>query len=334
MSKKRRGKKPLPSISGPFDEIVRKLQKNGIRSIRKSKWGLRPFLESNMHRELDDDVELRRGEWWVPVAFDGEHWIVHPCCPPEDIERLCPDAIAEWKKIAKGPTRQPKEDSDEDSVLNELFALEGWIQGQLAYAPESEGDDIKETQQPSRTEDKRIAPVRAGMEHATEALRLLRQAVEAVAEKSSLPRHDESPIEEHPLDLPAEIWKAIDLAYHAGRASERAGLHFRGVPEIARKGERMARRAGAGRPSKRPKTEDKLEGWNRRVVDLLRERPGIRSDEILVELEREKLAKKDGDRVIFMRDEVIPTENLDYGTFKQKVSSLRRIFAKGDRGPA
>lgn len=218
----------------------------------------------------EGSIDPTKKQFWIPCVFDRyKGWVPYYCAPSwletrEERDKFCSKFYKEesWpdeKEASLNPIRYVK---GELSVLRNAKQFEG--------SPEIP----KESQDKARQEIARLGDL---------AFDYLARAIElslAVNEPKhkQVTREKMKDGETMSRSCQKTPIKIIELAYRAGKLSERFALHYRGIPEIAESGESMVR---ARRSSN---TGSKL-GWTKAAEGILSENLGMKPRKMAIELQ-------------------------------------------------
>lgn len=202
-------------------------------------------------------------EFWIPCAFDG---------------------VKQWRELICAPHWMDSKEERDEFCSNYRISESGWDEGERSGDPirylKTELSTLRSTEQlngaseipkghrkRAKQEMTRLGAI--GLDYLASAFELsLQQHEPAQRQVSKEQMKQGQTISPYCEQSPFEI---IELAYRAGKISERVSLHYRGIPAIAERGCATAEILGQGRPSKKQQKRPPGEkSFKKKLPELLK----------------------------------------------------------------
>ncbi len=307
-----------------FDQAVADLRESGITQIMRMKMKMQTYAPPtrpdiapkeyativDWNRFKLDEGTLADGEWWIPTGFDGYQSWTHSVCAPHWIISI--KKRREWMEknshLQEWPDHGEQSDDPTHFINKELGILRWQFQAD-EETPKKHHEKLNKTL-------KKLQKV--GSEYLAEAIELALQTE---------PEHHRVTRQQLLLGgraigsyVDKRITRILELAFRAGRVSERHSTYYRGVPNAAQDGKPMVENIGKG---KRSSPRISLKGLDKILVDFMELNPSSKNPAILSELIAERLIES--------RSHATKTHRFKKGKWNTKGAAYKKLDRLRDR---
>jgi hypothetical protein len=312
-----------------FDQVVTNLKESGITQIMKMKVRMqtyapptRPDMAPKEYLSIVDwdrfkldEGTLAKGEWWIPTGFHGyQSWTPSFCAPhwiTSENER------SKWMNentvLFEWPDHGEQSDDPTLFISKEL----GILKWQFCAS-----EEIKEKHHEKLNETLKKLQ-KAGSEYLAEAIEL---ALQTEPEHRQVTRQ-QLLLEDRGIGsyVDKRVIRILELAFRAGRVSERHSTYYRGVPDAAQDGWPMVERIGSNNPRKE---------WTSHVQALLAKDPKITTQGIAESLKENSLCDwgdlsyKKATTISLLFENEEEDQEMKRKVFQTAISKQRKIAQK------
>lgn len=311
-SEKKKQQTDAVRLAPSFEDVVSSLKMLGITSIRKRKFRL--IGEHDIpdyylgYTSALEEAKLKKPDFWVPVAHDGYAYQVYLCIPPWFKNKAY---SLKWYELWKDHFKIGL--SDEISDDPEFFVHS--ILEEIAKSNAEHCDSTK-----SRRGGKMN-------EHETGMFNALRQTSRALLKKAMISawESDRSTMKAPPaldresdtLPLSDQLAFMIEAAFRAGAHYERGCWYGRNIATIARQGLVLVNQIKNQKGARKT--------WTKRVEQLLRIDPKIKTMTIAKTLDEEDLisTSDDWEHVEYPIAGTYDCKTVSFDAFSRSISRIR-----------
>ena len=256
---------PILPEGSPIDKYgvfpVRETAKDTVASYTEN--GKIENGASPIPYKTDEGNLLNDNEFWIPCVMDGYHkWRKYHCAPhwikcPEKQSKFCYKHYKKSTQVTGGewavsPSRWLSSEKTQLKILRKA----------PSFTPERHRDKLT-----AQLEQDREAAL-SYLCHATELILSFAPQYRQVSYENLMGDECVS------SDIDPMLPRIIELAFKAGRLTEKSELHYRGTPRIAEAGEAFIRSQGKGRPTKGKKAKKaKVYKWKKIATPILKDDP-------------------------------------------------------------
>ncbi len=261
--------------------------------------------------DVSNDI-LKRGEFWVPIGFDGfEAWKTEACAPHWIESRA---ARTRWcNKHCRETTWPDHGETSDDPTKFINFELAGLL------------CDLKGSSDIPKRHQKRLQEKLQDL--GVIGAEYLAEAIELVLKVGGAPPHQqitkENLLDHKPISsyLNKDVTRILELAFRAGRVEATRSAYYRGGPFMAQDGAPTALELGKGRPEiEKQKKKPKLKRWQETASPKLKENEDFDRLDLLKFLIQERAIHEDPPGVYREAETAAGGTTFNYESFRRKVS--------------